>query len=142
MTKFLSRMRANLNFLLATKGAKPSFVALPEIPKKWEVFPGSKDEWINIEFPTSENSSGCLYSAKAGSFFPPHFHDVFEQGCILSEGGKMKLYTNTRTEIIEFPNGVYILPKEVHAVEFLVDMKVLWIWHPKFEDGWNAGFIE
>lgn len=138
----VQELRANVEFSLATKCQDAVAVDFEAIPSTWEKFGNSQDEWVKIELPDSENTTACLYKAKAGSYFPPHFHKVHEDLIVLTPTGQLKSYTPKGNQIISYLQGVTYKPGEVHSIKFLTDCKCLVLWHPKFEKGWQGHFIE
>jgi hypothetical protein len=140
MSDLLKRVRSVFDFTIATKGRKVQKMEAPSIPKNWEKFGDSDDEWVEVVLPVTEDASCCIYKAKAGSIFPAHFHDTTERLFIMNQKGKINIKTNSRNETIEFPNGAFFDSKESHLVKFLTDTEILIIWSPKFERGWEANF--
>lgn len=130
-------IKAKLTLLL--KGNVKEF-NIENIPKEWSFFNDTEDQWINIDFPETENTTACLYIGKKGSHFSPHKHPKnIEHFTILNKGGKVKVITNKYERIVSFPNSICFEINEPHAVDFLEDTRILCMWHPKMK-GWNAEF--
>lgn len=138
----INKAKANLKLQLMAGFNGFTTLEIPEIPKEWEAFPNSEDQWCGFDLPLSENSSGCLYKANAGSLFNPHKHDkIKEHMTVMNEGGSMKVIVeNKGSYIIDYPNSIMIPEGVNHAVEFLTDTVLIIVWHPKFKKGWEAVF--
>ena len=136
--------QTNLRLRLMAGAKGFQVVEIPEIPSHWVNFPKSEDEWCGIEMPNSENSTACLYKAKANSCFDPHEHrENIEHLVIMNSGGCMKiLVEGYGTYVLEYPNSMAIPKNVVHAVEFMTDTVIMCVWHPKFKKGWEAKFKE
>lgn len=138
--KFLAMQR--LRYVLKTKGIDPVHFNVEEIPDQWELFPGTNDLWMRVPFPESEDLDSALYHAKAGSWFPPHFHKNVELMMVMTPGATVELYTPEYFSTFSFGESM-ILEKELeHSAYFPEECKVLVIWTPKFKSGgWDAEFI-
>ena len=137
--KLLEQARARLQFALL---GKIETVEIPEIPTVWEKFMNTEDEWIGFELPESENTTACIYKAKAGSKFGLHRHkEPCEHFVILNKGGSVRVHTETTIENYSYPDAVCFEPNEAHHIDFLTDTKLLVLWHPKMK-GWEADFME
>ncbi len=143
MNKLLDKLRSKLRLTLLTKGSDIKHLDVKEIPEKWEEFGSSKDKWIKVIYPESENVSGCLYIGEKGSEFSPHIHkDNTEHITILNKEGKIEVVTDTYTKIISYPDSIIIEKGVPHAILFREKTRASIIWHPMFENGWQAEFIE
>jgi hypothetical protein len=136
----IAKTRLNLTMMAGFKGFTE--VVVPEIPKEWDSFLGTKDEWVNVALPFSENSTSCLFKGIKDNVVYPHSHpNNKEHITILNEGGKIKILSyNKGTEIIEYPNSYVFESGDVHAVYFLEATTLMIIWHPMFESGWEGKF--
>lgn len=138
----LSRARAKATLCLMSKGQKEKEISIDEIPSEWENFMGTKDEWINVGFPESEDVRACIYKAKKGSVFNPHKHKKsVEHIVITNRSGKIKVVTDTYMEVVSFPNTAFFEKSKPHAVEFLEDTTMLIMWNPKNEEAWQGDFL-
>lgn len=138
----VNKARAKATLTLLSRGYEIEDVQPPLIPKGWEKFPDSEDEWCGVEIPESENSSGCLYKAKAGSVFKPHIHRKRDEHfTIVNPKGKVQVITDSRIYTVSFLNSVFIPMGEPHAVKFLNDTTLLIMWHPKMDEVWEADFL-
>lgn len=138
----VNKMRANLEFSLATKGQRAQMVALDHIPTQWEKFADTEDLWIKVPFPKGEDYSACLYIGRAGSYFPKHMHTVHEEMVVYTPGAQVKVYTKKGSRILGYLEGAHFAPQEEHAVKFITETKILCIWHPSFKQGWQAQFTK
>jgi anti-sigma factor ChrR (cupin superfamily) len=138
----LKKARAQLSYLLLSRGAIQTPVVVDKIPDEWEEFSMEGGRWVSVNMPESEDSTACLYEGEAGHIFPNHFHENVETCFIMNEGGKIKINTPEREETINHPNGVCFKPKERHIFTFLTKTKLFIIWKPAFKKGWEADFIE
>tara|TARA_R110002074_G_scaffold189465_7_gene355291 strand:- start:1727 stop:2158 length:432 start_codon:yes stop_codon:yes gene_type:complete len=142
MSNILTQARAKLRLALLSKGRTIEHVSVDEIPKTWGQFGTKGDRWINVDFPESENSSGCIYVGQENSVFDPHIHDnSSEHLTVLNVEGEMEVITDKWTKIVKYPDAVVIDKGTPHAVIFRKETKLLVMWHPKFEKGWNADYI-
>lgn len=138
----LTVARAKLTLMILSRGEKAENVSIPIIPKVWEFFRNTKDEWVSIEFPKEESTVGCLYKGKKGSLFPAHKHyDSVEHFVVTNKGGKVRVVTDTQIREISFPNSGYLPCGKPHAFEFLEDTEIMIMWHPK-QEGWDAEFLK
>ncbi len=139
---FLKKARAITTLTLLGKGQKAEVVNIPEIPKDWDFFLGTKDRWVEVVFPIDMNSSNALYEGKKGSVFPPHIHKYSDEMItVLNKKGKIKIITEKEIAYIEY-GQTYVFPYgEVHAVVFEEDTMAFIHWHPHFENGWEGKFI-
>tara|TARA_R110002073_G_scaffold144403_2_gene296494 strand:- start:2009 stop:2449 length:441 start_codon:yes stop_codon:yes gene_type:complete len=143
MNNLLEQARAKLKLTFLSYGKKVNHVSIDEIPKVWQKFGSKGDEWINVDFPESENSSGCIYIAQEGSIFDPHIHDnSAEHMTVLNVDGEMEVVTNKWTKTVKYPDSIVIDKGVPHAIIFKKETKLMTIWHPRFEKGWNAKFIK
>ena len=143
MSNLLKTARAKTKLILMGGGLSVKSIDIPVIPKQWETFRDSTDEWINVEYPESENSTCCVYKAKKGNYFAPHKHKFSDEMItITNKEGKAKIITDN--DIVTIGYGeTYVIPYgRVHAVEWLEDTTVFIIWHPHFEKGWEADEIK
>lgn len=139
----LKEARAAAALMLLNGGATYEDAGVPEIPVEWTAFPGKNDMWKRIDFPKDQNTTFCLYMGYSGSVFPPHRHPKqMEHFTILNKGGKVEVITESSMVTVEFPNSVFIPKGEPHAVRFLTDTKLIVMWHPIMEDGWEAQFAQ
>lgn len=138
MSELLDKARAKLRFALL---GKVKSIVIEEIPKQWEHFMSSKDKWINVGFPDSENMTACLYVGMKGSEFGLHKHNKrYEHFTILNKKGHIRVVTKSKIKEYKFPESVYFKEDEPHFIEFLHETKILCMWHPKMI-GWRADFI-
>lgn len=143
MNNLLSRARASLRLTLLSKGKEVQNLSIDSIPERWEEFGTKGDRWINVEFPESENSSGCIYIGQKDSVFDPHIHkNSVEHLTVLNIEGEMEIITDTWSKVIKYPDSAVIDKGVPHAVIFKNTTKLLIMWHPKFEKGWNADFLD
>lgn len=143
MNKTIDELRAQLKLTMLTKGKKIKNVSIEEIPKDWKSFVGKEDIWINVDFPESENATGCIFIGREGSIFDPHIHKgSLEHILILNEGGEMEVITDTYAKTVKYPDSILIEKNTPHAVRFIKETKLFILWHPKFEKGWDADFVE
>jgi quercetin dioxygenase-like cupin family protein len=143
MTISVNKLRAKLRLTLLAKGREIEEVSVEEIPRKWEEFGSKEDKWISVNFPESENSSGCIYIGMEGSVFDPHIHNnSVEHFTVLNKGGEVEVITDQWVKTVKYPNSIVIDKGVPHAAIFKKETKILVIWHPKFEDGWSADFIK
>jgi quercetin dioxygenase-like cupin family protein len=139
--ELLKQVRAKLSFLIKSGGTVYD-VSIPDIPKEWSVFLDTKDLWIGFDFPDSENTTACIYIGKKDSFFKAHRHpNNAEHITILNKVGKIKVFTETYSKEYSFPDSVFFKEGEAHRVEFLEETKIICMWHPKMEHGWEGEFI-
>lgn len=144
ISDLLHKARAKFELVRLSRGKGIVSVEVPEIPKEKQRFLDTTDEWQLAEFPEELNTTGCIYYAKKGNYFPPHKHnDSTEQILILNKGGRIKsISENGGIQYIEYPNSVFYEKAEGHAVEWLEDTVCLITWHPAFKQGWEADFKE
>ena len=140
----LNAAKANLKLRMMAGFNGFTSVEIKEIPKQWESFQGTKDEWCGIEMPSSENSSACLYKGKAKSVFDPHEHTgIKEHMTVMNEGGKIRVTIEDLGVFdVEYPNSIVVPIGKVHAAEFITDSVIMCVWHPQFKKGWDAIFKE
>lgn len=142
MNKLLEQTRAKLKLTLLATGREITNISVDKIPDVWEDFGTKGDKWISIKIPESENSSGCIYLGKKDSVFDPHTHkDSVEHITVLNEGGEAEVITDKWVKTLKYPNSLVIDKNVPHAVIFKEDTKFMVLWHPKFENGWDADFI-
>lgn len=141
MKELLKEARNKIKYLLKTKGKGATNLVIDEIPQTWTKFLNTEDEWVELIIPESENASACIYKMKKGSIFPAHYHQTIEQIIIINEGGKLEIYTPSKSEVINYPNGAHFNSEEPHYVEALEDSIMIVLWHPKFEKGWEGDWI-
>jgi hypothetical protein len=113
-------------------------VNINEIPPSWERFRSTDDRWIKLPFPASEDTSGCIYKAKKGSIFKPHFHEKNVED-IFVRSGKIEAFTPTWNQVLLAGKGVRFEMGESHCIEFLEDTVLVIMWHPQM-GGWQASF--
>ena len=143
MSNLLEKTRAKLRLTLLARGRLIQTVSVSEIPSSWENFGSKGDKWINVDFPETENSSGCIYVGTKGSTFDPHIHkSAVEHMTVLNPEGDMEVITDEWTKQVKYPDSIVIDKGVPHAVIFKNTTKVLVMWHPKFEKGFEADFIK
>lgn len=139
----LDKARSRTHLMLLSKGKKPKSVLVPKIPDDWDFFLGTKDRWINVKFPVEENSTNAIYIGQKDSIFPPHLHKFSDEMItVLNSGGKVKVITEDETLHLTYGQSYVFKSGEVHAVVFEEESKIFIHWHPHFENGWDAEFIE
>jgi len=140
---FLSKLRAQTQLALMGKGSSPEVVIVPEIPKNWDFFLGTKDRWVEVKFPVEENSTNALYLGQKGSVFRPHIHKFSDElMTVMNPTGRIKIITSEEVVYLTYGQS-YVLPMGVaHAVIFEEETKVFIHWHPHFQKGWDAEFTE
>tara|TARA_R110000744_G_scaffold195512_1_gene314571 strand:+ start:29490 stop:29930 length:441 start_codon:yes stop_codon:yes gene_type:complete len=138
----LSHARAKTTLMLMSKGQGSKDVLIPKIPSNWDFFLGTKDRWIEIDFPKELNSTNAIYDAKEGSIFPPHYHRFSDEMItVLNKKGKVRIITELEITTIYY-GETYVFPYGIkHAVVFEEDTQIFIHWHPHFEDGWEADFL-
>lgn len=140
---FIDKARAKAHLVLLSKGKKPVNVNVPEIPKDWDFFLGTKDRWVEVVFPIEMNSSNAIYEAEEGSIFPPHIHKYSDEMItVLNPEGKVKVLTEDEIVHIEYGESFVFPYGKIHAVVFETKTTLFIHWHPHFEKGWDAEFIE
>ena len=139
----LTRMRAQTELILLSKGQFIKEVCIPEIPKDWDFFLGTKDKWIEVVFPDSENSTNAIYEGEQGSLFPPHVHLYSDEMItILNKEGECKVITDKEVKIIKYGESFVFPHGTPHAVVFNKKTKLFVHWHPHFKKGWDAKFTD
>lgn len=138
----VSKARANLSFIMLTRGIKSQEISIDRIPDEWEDFSEESGRWIRVNLPESENASCCIYEAQEGDVFPNHFHHNIETCYILNKEGKIKVNTPVREEIVSYPNGISLGTEEKHIFRFLTYTRILITWKPAFKVGWEANFVK
>lgn len=142
MKNILQEARAKLKLTLLAKGRNIQNVSIEAIPEEWMDFGTKGDRWVNVIFPESENSSGCIYIGTEKSVFDPHIHkNSVEHMTVINVGGDMTVVTDTECKTVKYPDSIVIEKGVPHAVVFNTETKVLVMWHPRFEKGWDADFI-
>lgn len=143
----LNNILSKLNWITKLGTSKIREVEILEIPSEWEEFPGTEDKWVKLPFMEKElNITACLYKAKSGSIFSPHFH-VNSSETILVRRGGVKIYTPKY--VIELgENQSHTIERGLpHICKFKTfddpnDTSLVEIsWCPKM-NGWDATFIK
>lgn len=139
----LNIARAQTQLMLLSKGRGAKDVLIPEIPKDWDFFLGTKDRWVNVDFPKEENSTNAVYHGNKGSIFPPHIHKYSDEMItVLNKKGRVKVITDKEITWITY-GQTYVFGYGVpHAVVFEEESKIFIHWHPHFEKGWDAEFVQ
>lgn len=137
--KKVNELRKEINFYLKTNSEIKN-ISIGVIPDSLELFPDSKDEWVNL--PDLANNKDCtsiLYIGKKGGVFKEHKHThSSEQLIIVNPTGKIRLITTLEDVIISYPNS-YLIDKNIpHMVYFLETTELVIVWHPPFKKGWEA----
>ena len=141
INKTIKELRSKALFYLKNKGEKIHEVIIDEIPGTWTFFPETNDLWVNVPYPEDSNLTGCLYKGQKGSIFKGHRHpNSIEQFTILNEKGKIIIYTESYSKVMNYGDGVTLKKGEAHLVEFIEDTMISVIWHPKMK-GWDAEFL-
>lgn len=141
MSNILTRARAQLKLRLLAQGKDIETVSVDEIPDTWQNFGTKGDEWIRVDFPENENCSGCIYVGQEGSLFDPHTHKgAVEHMTVINPGGEIEVITDTWVKTVKYPDSVVIEKGTPHGVIFKKKTRILVMWHPKFEKGWNGDF--
>lgn len=137
-----NKVKANLKLRLMSGLGGFNEVEIEQIPKGWETFPNTNDEWCGFEMPNSENSTACIYKAKAGSVFDPHVHPVSKEHLIvMNEGGSVTVIVeDDGIHEIDYPNSIAISKDKAHAAIFNTDTVIMCVWHPQFVKGWDGVF--
>ena len=139
MSTLLKKARAKTELLLMSIGHQLTDISIKEIPKKWENFLNTKDRWVKVELPESEDRTCCLFEGKKGNVFKRHFHSTSsEQLTILNKGGKVKIFSENEVITLEYPNSYAFDRNEEHGVKWLEDTQVMLVWTPAFKEGWEA----
>jgi len=139
----LNLARAKTQLILLGKGRRAENVSIPKIPQKMENFLDTDYQWVEVHFPESENSSNCIYVGRKKSIFPPHFHKYSDEMLtVLNKEGVVKCVSETDVKTIKYGETFVFEAGVTHAVVFEAESKVFIHWHPHFEGGWDAEFIE
>jgi quercetin dioxygenase-like cupin family protein len=142
MKALLKKAKARLKLAMLSRG-EMQHVSMEEIPKVWKNFGSKGDRWINVDFPDTENVTGCVYIGVKDSVFDPHIHDhSTEHLTVINPSGKIEVITDQWIKTVCYPNSVAIPKKMPHALIFHEETKLLVMWHPKFENHWKAKFIK
>lgn len=136
------KVKAKLKFIKEFGFGKHEFVNVDEIPKKWDKFLNTENEWIKVSFPEEEEVLSCVFFGKKGQVFQPHKHKFTEQCLVINKNGKVEVLTTEESKVISFGDAM-VFPKEmVHAITFLEDTKLLCLWHEKKEEAWTGTFVD
>lgn len=135
--------RAKTQLILLSKGRRVENVSIPNIPQKMGKFLDTEDEWVEVHFPEEENTTNCLYIGKEGSIFPPHIHKFSDEMLtVLNREGRVKIVTSKEITYLTYGQTYVFEAGLPHSVVFEKQSKVFIHWHPHFENGWDAEFIE
>jgi mannose-6-phosphate isomerase-like protein (cupin superfamily) len=117
-------------------------VSIAEIPLKWSKFNGTEDEWVRLPFLEEELSvTACLYKAKAGKVFAPHFHNETNETIFVRKGSITIVTPKYTIEL--FKNQAHTIEKGLPHICFFskIENSLIEItWCPPMK-GWSGSFI-
>ncbi len=77
-------------------------------------------------------SNSIIFYAPKGAKIKLHSHPQ-TKFCICLSGKIMFILLNNEYSLLEPIESIYILPNDVHEIEFLEDSQMIITWHPKLE---------
>ncbi len=114
-----------------------------DIPDEGTLLSDKGDYWIRKKLDydgEDEDVDACLYKApKAGFVFPNHVHDNDESWvalCSVVVSTPFMERTLHKGDVIKIPKNV------VHRATFLEAGKIIIVWNPKFEKGWESKVLK
>jgi mannose-6-phosphate isomerase-like protein (cupin superfamily) len=121
----LNKFKANATLILADKIVVNEF---KDIPKKWEFFMDSKNEWCGIDLKLG--STDLLFKGKKGDKVDKHVH-VFSNELTFVLSGEIELITSDGISILKTGQSFFIPMNKEHIVTFIEDTTLLVIFTPK-----------
>lgn len=139
----VNKVLSGVNWIIKLGAKVSKEVKIENIPDNWGKFLDTEDTWIRL--PIIEdvtNNSVCLYKAKKGSVFPPHFHKNHNE-TIYVRKGNVRVITPFYDVRLEKGDS-FLIEKEIpHICEFSKEEESLIeiSWCPPMK-GWKGYFIK